>query len=130
MKLLPSKDIKRVAKVFADNSPTHEIERFADRTTQTYDTNGDPVPLSRVIESIDVHFQPMTAGALIKDLVEGQRLEDMKKGWTTKPFTEDPVNVKDRIKEEGIWFTVNAILKWPSHTELDLIRTGEQDNIA
>ena len=127
---LPSPDIQRTARHFADHSPAHDIQRFADRTTQAYDTNGDPVPLTSVIESIDIHLQPMSAGSLIKDLKEGQRLEDMKKGWTTKPFVEEPVNVKDRIKEDGIWYTVNAYLKWPSHTEVDLIRTGEQDNIA
>lgn len=127
---LPSRDIQRASRHFAEHSPAHEIQRFADRTTQAYDANGDPIPLSSVTESIEVHFQPISSGKLIKDLKEGQRLEDMKKGWTTKPYSDDPVNVKDRIKENGIWYTVNATQNWPSHVELDLIRTGEQDNIA
>lgn len=116
------KDIRRIIDRY---SSPHDIIRFGDRTTQTYDDDGDPIPLPATPETISLHHQPLGDGKLIKDLKEGQRLEDIKKGWTREAVQE-----KDRITIDGAIFTVNAIQIWPSHKELDLLRTGEQDNIV
>ena len=128
MAKLPGKGVRKVIEKYIKYSSPHNIIRYGDRTAQTYDENGDPIPIASTAGIINLHHQPMSAGALIKDLQEGQRLEDMKKGWTV-----DEINWKDRVEIEGAWFTVNAIQPWPGqtgHKELDLIRTGEQDNIA
>jgi len=120
------KDTRRIIDRY---SSAHDIIRFGDRTTQTYDENGDPIPLPSTPGTIMLHTQPIGDGKLIKDLQEGQRLEDVKRGWTYEAVKE-----KDTISVEGAIFTVNAIQTWPGrtggHKELDLIRTGEQDNIA
>lgn len=125
MTRLPGKDIKRIIDRYIQYSSPHNITRFGDRTKQVYDGAGDPVPLPSTAGTINLHHQPIGSGKLIKDLQEGQRLEDMKKGWTREAVQE-----KDRITIDEAIFTVNAIQLWPSHKELDLIRTGEQDNIA
>lgn len=125
---LPGKDIQKVLARFIRYSSPHAITRFGDRTTQAYDAFGDPIPLSSAVETINLHHQPIGSGSLIKDLKEGQRLEDVKKGWTAEAVQE-----KDLITIDSALFTVNAIQPWPGqsgHKELDLIRTGEQDNIA
>lgn len=122
---LPGKDIRRVLDRYIQFSSPHNVIRFADRTTQTYDADGDPAPLAATPGTINLHHQPVGSGKLISDLPEGQRLKDVKKGWTRENIQE-----KDRVEIEGAWFTINAIQLWPSHKELDLIRTGEQDNIA
>lgn len=125
---LPGRAIQRIIKKYVQYSSPHNIIRYGDRTAQTYDTNGDPIPLSSVAGTINLHHQPMAAGQLIKDLREGQRLEDMRKGWTV-----EEINYKDRVVIDGAWFTPNAIQPWPGqtgHKEIDFIRTGEQDNIA
>ena len=80
--------IRRTIKNYATS---HTIVRFADRTTQTYDEWGDPVPLASTTGTINLHHQPIGAGKLLKDLKEGQRLEDMRKGWTL-----EEINYKDR----------------------------------
>lgn len=125
---LPGKDIKRIIDRYIQYSSPHDIIRFGDRTTQAYDSDGDPISLSAAPETIKLHHQPIGSGKLIKDLPEGQRLEDVKKGWTREAVQE-----KDKITIDGAIFTVNAIQLWPGqtgHKEIDLIRTGEQDNIA
>lgn len=122
---LPGKDIGRIIDRYIQYSSPHDIIRFGDRTTQTYDDDGDPIPLSSAPGTISLHHQPLGDGKLIKDLSEGQRLQDVKKGWTREAVRE-----KDRITIEGAIFTINAIQIWPSHKELDLLRTGEQDNIV
>lgn len=125
---LPGKRIQRVINKYIRYSSPHNIIRFGDRTTQTYDANGDPVPLPQTAGTIRLHHQPAKEGKLIKDLKEGQRLDDIKKAWTAEEVKE-----KDIIEIDDAWFTVNAVLVWPGqsgHKELDLIRTGEQDNIA
>lgn len=120
------KDVRRIIDRY---SSPHDITRFGDRTTQTYDADGGPIPLSATPGTISLHTQPLGKGKLIKDLSEGQRLEDVKKGWTYEDVRE-----KDRITIDGAIFTVNAIQIWAGrtggHKELDLLRTGEQDNIA
>lgn len=125
---LPGKDVRRIVDRYIQYSSPHDIIRFGDRTTQTYDADGDPIPLPATPETISLHHQPLGSGKLIKDLPEGQRLEDVKKAWT-----KEDVQEKDRITIDGAIFTVNAIQIWPGqtgHKEMDLIRTGEQDNIA
>jgi hypothetical protein len=109
---LPGKRIKAVVKRHATN---HQI--------QTY-TAGVADPLSNTPGTINIHHQPIGDGKLIKSLNEGQRLQDMKKGWTIEPIKE-----KDIININGFGFTVNAVQEWTSHTEVDLWRSGEQDNI-
>jgi len=116
--------ISRVIRRFAT---VHTIRRFGDRRTQGYDSEGDPVPLPFTAASINIHHQPIGDGKLIKDLSEGQRLQDMKKGWTIEAIKE-----KDELDIGGFAFTVNAVQEYPGtpgHTECDLLRTGEQDNV-
>lgn len=127
MGALPGRGVRRIIERYVQYSSPHNVIRYADRTTQTY-SRGIAVPLSSTPGTINLHHQPIGAGKLIKDLKEGQRLDDMKKGWTVEDIKE-----KDRIEIDGAWFTVNAVQLWPGqtgHKELDLLRTGEQDNIA
>ena len=128
MSTLPGRGVRRIIQKYVAYSSPHDIIRYADRTTQTYDANGDPIPLASAAGTINLHHQPLGDGRLIKDLKEGQRLVDFKKGWTVEDIKE-----KDRVSIDGAWFTVNAVQLWPGqdqHKELDLLRTGEQDNIA
>lgn len=118
---------KNVARVIRRFATSHTIRRFADRRTQTSDSEGDPIPLPFTAGTISIHHQPIGDGKLIKDLSEGQRLQDMKKGWTLEAITE-----KDILDIGGFAFTVNAVQEYPGtpgHTECDLLRTGEQDNV-
>lgn len=124
---LPGRQIQRIVKLYATS---HAIRRFEDRRNQEYDEEGDPVGLQQALSTILIHHQPIGDGELIKELSEGQRLQDMKKGWTL-----ESVNEKDLINIDGFIFTVNAVREYisvtagqESHKEVDLLRTGEQDN--
>lgn len=102
-----------------------EIIRFA-RSSTTYE-NGILQPVENEKEFVKIHIQPIGSGDLIDSLPEGQRQKDVKKGWTL-----GAVRKKDKITIGDGIFTVNAIQFWPlsQHTECDLIRTGEADNVA
>ena len=116
-----------IARVIRRFQTSHTIRRFTDRRTQTYDSEGDPIDLPVTVGVIKIHHQPIGDGKLIKDLSEGQRLQDMKKGWTLEAITE-----KDILEIDCFAFTVNAVQEYPGtpgHTECDLLRTGEQDNV-
>ncbi len=116
-----------IARTILRFSTSHTIRRFGDRRTQTYDGGGNPIPLKPVVGVIKLHHQPIGDGKLIKDLSEGQRLQDMRKGWTIEAIQE-----KDILDIDGFSFTVNAVQKYPGipgHTECDLLRTGEHDNM-
>lgn len=122
----PGTGIKRIIRKYAKQ---REIIRF-DRDTTEY-VNGILQPVENDKEFINIHTQPIGSGDLIEDLPEGQRQKDVKKGWSL-----DTIGKKDQIilleKNKEILHTVNAIQVWPEsdHTECDLIRTGEQDNIV
>jgi hypothetical protein len=77
------------------------------------------------------HWQPIGDGKLISSLPEGQRLEDVRKWWSTG--SENVVKKKDKIVIDGAYFTVNGVLGWTNYTnvfiEADLLRTGETDNL-
>jgi len=127
MSKLPGKGIQKVINKYIRYSSPHDVIRFGDRLKQRYNKRGYPVPVTQTAGTIKLHHQPAGDGTLIKDLKEGQRLQDMKKGWTAEEIRE-----KDRVKIDGVWFTVNAVQIWPGqtgHKELDLLRTGEQDNL-
>lgn len=116
-----------IARVITRFAVSRTIRRFADRRTQTYDSEGDPISLPVAVGTINIHDQPIGDGKLIKDLSEGQRLQDMRKGWTFEVIKE-----KDILDIDGFAFTVNAVKEYPGipgHTECDLLRTGEQDNV-
>ena len=117
----------QIARVITRFATSRTIRRFVDRRTQTYDSEGDPIPLPFTVGTINIHDQPIGDGKLIKDLLEGQRLQDMRKGWTFEAITE-----KDVMDIDGFAFTVNAVQEYPGipgHTECDLLRTGEHDNV-
>lgn len=125
---LPGSGIQRVIKRFLQYSSPHSIKRFGIRTDQEFDSEGDPLPLPQTDSTVDLHHQPIGDGRLIKDLSEGQRLTDMKKAWTVDLTVQE----KDIINIDGFAFTVNAVQEYPGqpgHLEMDIIRTGEQDNI-
>lgn len=116
-----------IARTILRRAVSRTIRRFGDRRTQTYDEGGNPIPLKPIIGTIQLHDQPIGDGKLIKDLSEGQRLQDMRKGWTIEAIQE-----KDILDIDGFAFTVNAVQKYPGipgHTECDLLRTGEHDNV-
>lgn len=118
---------KNVARVIRRFATSHTIRRFGDRRRHTTDGGGNPIPLKSVDGTIKIHHQPMGDGKLIKDLAEGQRLTDMRRGWTIEAIQE-----KDILDIDGFAFTVNAVQKYPGtpgHTECDLLRTGEHDNV-
>lgn len=116
--------IRRTVKKF---STPHQIIRFDRQTTDDEEyIGGIAQPLDEDIETINIHVQPIGSGDTIESLPEGQRQSDVKKGYTIEPIAK-----KDRLIIDDAYFTVNAIQKWPNsnHTECDLIRTGEVDNV-
>lgn len=122
----PGKNIQRIIKKY---SVDREVRRFIERREQIYDDEGLPVSLSQTVETVRIHDQPLT-GKLIKFLPEGQRLEDVRRGWTVEV---DKLKKQDQVNIDGFIFTVNQVQEYTSgifrHKEFNLLRTGEQDNV-
>ena len=127
MARLPRRQIRRIIKKYAT---ARTVRRYADRRTQGFDSDGDPIILNFTEEMVQVHDQPLT-GKMIKYLPEGQRLDDVRRGWTIET---DKIKEQDQIELEGFTFTVNGVQPFvrsghTTHTEFNLLRTGEQDNL-
>lgn len=103
----------------------YQIIRY-DRNSTTYSDDGILEEPDREKQFIKMHIQPVGSGDLIADLPEGQRQTDVQRGWTL-----ETVGKKDQIIIGDEIHTVNAVQVWPesNHTECDLLRTGELDNL-
>lgn len=104
------------------------VRHYEDRRNQTYDADGLPVALSFTSETVQIHDQPLQ-GKMLKYLPEGQRAEDVRRGWTVEA---DKVKEGDEINIEGFIYTVNSVEEYKTgvygHKEFNLLKTGEQDN--
>jgi len=122
----PGRNTKRIIKKYAT---ARTVRHFEDRTNQGFDADGLPVGLTFNELSVQVHDQPLT-GKLIKYLPEGQRLDDVRRGWTIEV---DNIKEQDEINIDGFIFTVNSVQHYQTgvfgHKEFNLLRTGEQDNV-
>jgi len=117
----PGLGIRRIIKKYATS---HTIIRYT-RGSATY-VGGILQDIPSTTGAIKIHIQPIGKGDLIADLPEGQKQENVKKGYTL-----ESIGKKDEVIIGNAIFTVNAIQEWPesNHTECDLIRTGEADNV-
>lgn len=103
------------------------VRHYDDRTGQTY-TDGLPDALGFTAETVLIHDQPLS-GKTLQYLPEGQRLEDVRRGWTVDV---DKVKEGDEINLGGFIHTIQSIEHYQTgvfgHEEFNLIRTGYQDN--
>ena len=79
--------------------------------------------------SVKIHDQPLS-GKILKYLPEGQRLEDVRRGWTIEI---DSIKEGDEVNIDGFIFTVQGVQHFQTgvygHKEFNLLRTGDQDNL-
>lgn len=123
----PGRGIQRIISKYAVD---RTVRHYVDRRNQTFDADGLPVDLGVSEITVKIHDQPLT-GKMIKYLPEGQRLEDVRRGWT---LDVDNLKEQDEVNINGFIFTVNGVEQYNtglphSHKEFTLLRTGEQDNI-
>lgn len=122
----PGRNIQRIIKKYAI---ARTVRHFEDRRNQTYDGDGLPIDLSYSEISVQIHDQPLS-GKLIKYLPEGQRSDDVRRGWTVEV---DNIKNQDEVNIDGFIFTVNDVQHFQTsvygHKEFNLLRTGEQNNI-
>jgi len=126
----PGKNIIRIVKRYSED---YEIIRYS-RDQAAYIpqfVGGVAQPRESERVAIRGHWQPLGAGKLISSLPEGQRLEDVRKWWSTG--AENVVKAKDKIVIDDAYFTVNGVYKWTNYSsvfiEADILRTGEADNL-
>ena len=121
----PGRNTRRIIKKFAI---ARTVRHYEDRRNQGWDEDGLPIALSNTEETVQMQDQPLT-GKLIKYLPEGQRLDDVRRGWTIEV---DKIKEQDEINIDGFIFTVNSVQHFQTgvfgHKEFNLLRTGEQDN--
>ena len=126
----PGKNIIRTVKKYSE---AYEIIRYS-RDQAAYIPQflgGVAQPRESERVAIRGHWQPIGSAKLISSLPEGQRLEDVRKWWSTG--SENVVKEKDKIVIDGAYFSVNGVLNWTNYQsvfiEADLLRTGETDNL-
>ncbi len=123
----PGRGIERIIKRYAVD---RTVRHYEDRRNQTYDADGLPVALAFSEVTVKIHDQPLT-GKMIKYLPEGQRLDDVRRGWT---MDVDNLKEQDEVEIDGFIFTVNGVQQYNtnlphSNKEFNLLRTGEQDKL-
>jgi hypothetical protein len=122
----PGRNTQRIIKKYAID---RTVRHYEERRNQTFDADGLPIDLSFTEETVKIHDQPLS-GKLIKYLPEGQRLDDVRRGWTVEV---DKLKEQDQVNIDGFIFTVNGVQQFQTgvygHKEFNLLRTGEQDNL-
>ncbi len=102
----------------------HIIQRF-DRDETTVNNDGVLIPEKEELQYAFLHHQPVSDKLLNEP--GSQRTRNDKRGWS---LSEEQISNENKITIADRIFTVNNIQAFASHSEFDLIRSGERNNRA